>query len=92
MLLRVQAVVYIKIRAEYGSDKMASGLEVVMPMPRAVQRVNCEYATEPRPTGSQAWDWQERQHRLLWKFTKVQGGTEHTLKVHPLSSLLILHS
>jgi len=55
--------------------------QVVVPMPAAVQRVSCSYQTEPKPAGSQTWDWQERQRRLVWKFKKVPGGTEHTLQV-----------
>jgi hypothetical protein len=80
-------VVLIKVRAEYDNAKAASGLEVVIPMPRAVQRVSCMFVTEPRPAGSQSWDWQEKQRRLVWKFKKVPGATEHTLRVRtPLLS------
>ena len=75
----------IKVRAEYDNAKAASGLEVVIPMPRAVQRVSCMFATEPRPAGSQSWDWQEKQRRLVWKFKKVPGATEHTLRVRHAS-------
>ena len=50
-------------------------------MPRIVQRVSCSYLTEPHPRGSQTWDWQEKQRRLVWKFKKAPGGTEHTLQV-----------
>ncbi len=28
-------------------------------MPPAVQRVSCSHQTEPKPAGSQAWDWQD---------------------------------
>ena len=34
-----------------------------------------------KPPGNQSWDWSEKQHRLVWRHKKVQGGTEHTLKV-----------
>ncbi len=80
-----QAVVLIKVRAEYDNAKAASGLEVIIPMPRVVQRVSCMFATEPRPAGSQSWDWQEKQRRLVWKFKKVPGATEHTLRVRRTS-------
>jgi len=83
-----QAVVLIKVRAEYDNAKAASGLEVIIPMPRAVQRVSCMFATEPRPAGSQSWDWQEKQRRLVWKFKKVPGATEHTLRVRRTSRSL----
>ncbi len=56
-------------------------LQVVVPMPGSVQRVSCSYPAEPASRGSQSWDWQERQRRLVWKFKKVPGGTEHTLQV-----------
>jgi len=75
-----KVLLIIKLRAEYGSDKSASALEVVVPMPPAVQRVSCSYISEPKPLGSQSWDWQEKQRRLVWKFKKAAGGTEHTLQ------------
>lgn len=31
--------------------------------------------------GPASWDWQERAHKLVWKFKRVQGGTPLTLKV-----------
>ena len=37
-----QANISIRISPEFGSDKAASGLEVVVPMPREVQRVSCD--------------------------------------------------
>ena len=37
-----QAIISIRISPEFSSDKAASGLEVVVPMPREVQRVNCD--------------------------------------------------
>ena len=33
--------------------------------------------------GPASWDWQERAHKLVWKFKRVQGGTDLTLKVNP---------
>ena len=67
--------------ADFGGDKAASGLEVAVPMPKEVSRVHCELPRDLKPPGSQSWDWQERGRRLLWKFRRVQGGSEHTLKV-----------
>ena len=52
----MQAVVYIKLRAEFTETKAASGLELVVPMPPEVQRLACDHATEvcyspsPHPT------------------------------------------
>ncbi|KAK9824001.1 hypothetical protein WJX72_006898 [[Myrmecia] bisecta] len=78
----IKAVIFIKVRADFGSDKVASGLEVVIPMPKDVQRLSCEYENKDIKGGiTQSWDWQEKAHRLVWKFNKVPGGTEHTLKV-----------
>ena len=126
--LSLQAVVYVKLRAEYSESKAASGLEVVVPMPPEVSRLACDHATEVgalsmpfplslcsmaaavaacheqgvvcmilchfqgrghhwllrlqvKPSGSQSWDWQEKARRLVWKFKRVQGNTEHMLKV-----------
>lgn len=42
----MQAIVFIKLRAEFPDGKAASGLEVVVPMPPGVQRLSCEHATE----------------------------------------------
>ena len=54
-------------------------------MPAAVERVSCSHPAEPQPRGSQTWDWQEKQRRLVWKFKKVPGGSEHTLQVRSQS-------
>jgi len=95
--LRLQAVIFIKVRADFGGDKAAAGLEVVVPMPREVQRVSCEYEQDVQPIGNQSWDWQEKQHRLVWKHKKVKGGTEWTLRVrhesrmHCITRSALLH-
>ena len=82
----VQAVVYIKVRAEYAADKAASGMDITVPMPAEVQRVSCDYGAPPKPASSQSWDWNERMHRLIWRFKRLPGGSEHTLKVSPAAS------
>lgn len=73
----------IKIRAEFGADKATGELEVVVPMPNEVLRVSCSYDRPLKPADAQSWDWQEKAHRLIWKFKKgfPQGNAEHTLKV-----------
>lgn len=48
-----QAVILLQVRADFPSDKAASGLEVTVPFPRAVQRVSCEPEREPKPAHSQ---------------------------------------
>ena len=45
----MQAIVFIKLRAEYAESKASSGLEVVVPMPPEVSRLSCEHASEVRP-------------------------------------------
>lgn len=49
------------------------------------QRLATLLQTEPgavaKALGPASWDWQERAHKLVWKFKRVQGGTDHTLKV-----------
>jgi hypothetical protein len=81
MSVGVKALIFIKMRADFASDKAASGLEMVIPFPKEVQRVSCDFDKEPKPAGTQTWDWQEKARRLVWKFKKVQGGSEHTLRV-----------
>ena len=48
-----QAVVLLTVRADFPADKAASGLEVTVPFPRAVQRVSCEPERESKPGNSQ---------------------------------------
>lgn len=76
-----QAIITIRVVAEFGADKAASGLEVAVPMPSQVQRVHAELPRDLRPPGAQTWDWQERARRLVWKFRRVQGGSDSSLKV-----------
>ena len=33
----------------------------------------------------QAWDWQERARKLVWKLRKVAGGSERTLRIRAMS-------
>ncbi|CAK0735756.1 hypothetical protein CVIRNUC_000634 [Coccomyxa viridis] len=77
----LKANISIRISPEFGSDKAASGLEVVVPMPREVQRVSCDNLKPSQTLGPASWDWQERAHKLVWKFKRVQGGADITLKV-----------
>lgn len=67
--------------AEFGADRAASGLEVSVPMPAQVARVHAELPRDLKPPGSQSWDWQERARRLVWKFRRVQGGSDSSLRV-----------
>ncbi|BDA40565.1 AP-4 complex subunit mu-1 [Coccomyxa sp. Obi] len=78
----LKAIITIRITPDFGGDKAASGLEVVVPMPREVARVHCELGRDAKSgAAGQTWDWQERARRLVWKFKRVQGGLEHTLRV-----------
>lgn len=47
----MQANISIRISPEFGADKAASGLEVVVPMPREVQRVNCDSLKPSQASG-----------------------------------------
>ena len=76
-----QALVTVRLKADFPADKSASGLELSIPFPKEAARMTCEYEREPKPLGSQTWDWQERMHRLTWKLKRVQGGSDHSLKV-----------
>ena len=65
-----------RVRIEYGNTDSCDG--------SGGAQVSCSYVSEVKPLGSQSWDWQEKQRRLVWKFTKAAGGTEHTLQARHL--------
>ncbi len=88
LLLSGQALVTIRLKADFLAEKAASGLELTIPFPKEAVRMSCEYEREPKPLGSQSWDWQERLHKLTWKLKRVQGGSDHTLKVQLSTSHL----
>ena len=48
------------MQAEYGCDKISSGLKVDIPLPEEVQWIVCNCKQEPNCLGSQAWEWSER--------------------------------
>ena len=81
----LQVLIFIRVQAEYGSDKTASGLELVCPMPQEVQRVSCSYEQEPKPANSMSWDWQEKSRRLVWKCKRFPGGSHRVLRVTRIS-------
>lgn len=47
----MQAVLFIKLRAEFAESKAAAGLEVVCPLPHEVSRLSCEHHTEVSGAG-----------------------------------------
>ena len=77
----LQALVTVRLKADFLAEKAASGLELSVAFPKEAARMTCEYERESKPAGSQSWDWQERLHRLTWKLKRVQGGSDHALKV-----------
>lgn len=81
LALGTQAMITIRISPDFSAEKAASGLEVVVPMPREVQRVHCDLVSDLKPAGAQSWDWQEKSRKLVWKFKRVQGGTDQILRV-----------
>jgi AP-4 complex subunit mu-1 len=58
--------------SELPADKSASGLEVELPLPPAVQRCHCDPDSK-LPPGQQAWEFSEKNHLLLWRFKKLAG-------------------
>ena len=79
---------HIKLRADFADGKAAAGVEMVVPMPKDVQRVTCDPdPAHAKPAGNQAWDWQEKAGRLVWRFKKLPGGADATLKARPLAAV-----
>lgn len=78
----LQAIAHIKLRADFADGKAAAGVEVVVPIPKEVQRVGCD--SDPghaKPAGNQTWDWQEKAGRLVWRFKRLQSGADAVLRV-----------
>ncbi|GAB4820763.1 hypothetical protein N2152v2_007809 [Parachlorella kessleri] len=86
---------YLRLLAEYPPTKAATGVEVVVPMPRAVQRVHFETDSEeeegrgkllplPGKGGGAAFEqsaeWLERERKVVWGLKHLKGGREHTLR------------
>lgn len=85
---------FLRLRAEYDVSKVASGLEITIPFPPSVQRVQCEMDTPQGDSSSallgslplkgifeQHTDWKERDHKLTWSLSNLKGGREHVLRV-----------
>ncbi|KAF8070972.1 AP4M [Scenedesmus sp. PABB004] len=74
-----KAVVRLRLWADIPPDKAASGLEVEVPLPSCVSRVHCEV----EPPGSaclQGWEFNEKSHLLKWRFKKLPGGTDLSMR------------
>lgn len=87
---------YIKLRAEFETSKLASGVEVTIPLPASVERVHCETdstissnssiegsllgALSGRSGFQQKAEWYGKEHRLVWSLRNLRGGKEHTLR------------
>ncbi|KAI8470762.1 MAG: Mu homology domain-containing protein [Monoraphidium minutum] len=74
-----KALLSLRLFADAPADKAASGLEVEVPLPRYVQRVHCD-ADARFPPGVQSWEFNEKGHMLKWRFKKLQGGVDCSLK------------
>jgi AP-4 complex subunit mu-1 len=88
---------FIRLRTEYESTKIASGVEITVPLPPSVQRVHCETDSPPGEGTSgilgnalplamkgmfgQQAEWDAREHRLIWSLKNLKGGKEHVLRV-----------
>eukprot|EP00798_Chlamydomonas_sp_ICE-L_P015170 gene15170-21242_t len=80
-----KASITLKIWCEVQPNKAASALEVEIPTPKYVQRVHCDLDDRlPKPGGgtpmTQSWDYSEKGHLLKWKFKKIGGGQDFTLR------------
>lgn len=80
---------YLRLLAEYPATKIATGVEVTVPLPRSVQRVHCEtdapnesklLAMPGKGAFEQSADWRERERKLVWSLKNLKGGREHTLR------------
>lgn len=83
---------YLRILAEYPATKTATGVEVRIPLPRSVQRVNLEMDGTRKAGGltlpsaskvafSQNAEWVEKDRVIVWHLKHLRGGKEHLLKV-----------
>lgn len=81
---------YLRLRAEYPANKAATGVEVRLPLPRAVQRVHLETEGPREGRGlslgsgkaafAQTAEWAERERQLVWDLQHLRGGQEAVLK------------
>lgn len=54
---------------------------MVIPMPKAVQRLSADIEPNKKTAPLQRWDWDEKRHQLVWKFSKMPGAMEYNLRV-----------
>ena len=86
---QMKAYVTLKVKSEIPKEHMANGLEVELPMPKSVERVNCEVG---RKVG-QMWDWNDKTRKLLWRFKTMRGGEDGVLKVRAtLDKVCLVHN
>ncbi|KAK2076249.1 hypothetical protein QBZ16_001181 [Prototheca wickerhamii] len=82
---------YLRVRAEFPVTKTATSVEVRVPLPRAVQRVNVEtdgaktagglaLAAASKSVFSQNVEWVPKDRVIVWNLRHLRGGKEHTLK------------
>eukprot|EP00775_Hariotina_reticulata_P013061 gene13061-13188_t len=74
-----KALVRLRLWSDIPADKSASGLEVELPLPAHVSRVHCE-VDPPGAAALQGWEFNEKTHVLHWRFKKVSGGMDLSMK------------
>eukprot|EP00879_Flechtneria_rotunda_P017330 GHRR01018154.1.p1 GENE.GHRR01018154.1~~GHRR01018154.1.p1 ORF type:complete len:327 (+),score=106.14 GHRR01018154.1:855-1835(+) len=74
-----KAVVRLRLWSDIPADKAASGLEVEVPLPAYVTRVHCE-VDPPGNAAVQGWEFSEKSHLLKWRFKKLAGGTNLSMR------------
>lgn len=74
----MKALLTVRLWCEVAADKSASGLELEVPMPKAVRGVHADL--DPASTATQSYEFLDKSHMLKWRFKKVGGGQEATLR------------
>lgn len=74
-LLVCQGCITVKVRCELPKDRAANALEIEVPLPKSVERTNCEGSRD------QTWDWKEKTRTIVWRFKSMKGGDEAVLSI-----------
>mmetsp|Transcript_22213 Transcript_22213/g.38009 ORF Transcript_22213/g.38009 Transcript_22213/m.38009 type:complete len:453 (+) Transcript_22213:117-1475(+) len=73
-----KALLTLRLWCEIPPERAASGLEIEVPTPKYVQRAHCDL--DAKAAATQSWEFSEKTHLLRWKFKRVAGGQEATLR------------
>lgn len=58
----------------------STGLELEVPLPKAVQRLHADMEQKPGAS-HQSFEFLDRSHTLNWRFKRIAGGSDATLRV-----------